>query len=264
RLILETFARDGRISHLFRILSYFPSFMEKYQASFRKIVEDVIGPVKAASQHKCQYLVSLFKHHFINQNGDARWLDGLQYASEKIKSLARLNIILAHKPWDLRPSHIDDLIKGANNPNGYWKRSDVIHVILVMATFHSLSSFVMGCGIVPEYDTKGGNYIPSVLTPNLFGYDDSESSFGILDFDEKIRPDMAAGLGVIIPDSPAKTSSDLNNNDDHSLSNQLNESSSVTSVDDDQCTLNTSQLIERLKCKREASDLDNENTENEE
>ncbi|CAG8482826.1 9021_t:CDS:2 [Cetraspora pellucida] len=266
RLILETFARDGRISHLYRIFSYFPTFTEKYQASFRKIVEDM-GP--AASQHKCQYLVSLFKHDFINQNGDARWLEGLQYASEKIKSLARLNTILAHKPWELRPSHIDDLIKGANNPNGYWKRSDVIHIILVMATFHSLSSFVMGCGIVPEYDTKGGNYIPSVLTPNLFGYDDSESSYGILDLDSsdgKIRPDVAAGLGVIIPiDSLAKTSSDLisnNDDDDRSLPNQqLNESSitSVTSVDDDdQCTLNTSQLIERLKCKRETSAFDND------
>ncbi|RIB01199.1 Sestrin [Gigaspora rosea] len=226
RLIIETFASTGRISHLYRILSYFPSFMEKYQESFYKIVEDVSGPVKvverlyiaimAASQHKCQYLVSLFKHDFINQNGDTRWLEGLQYASEKIKSLARLNTILAHRPWDLRPSHIDELIKCANNPNGYWKRSDVIHVILVLATFHSLSSFVMGCGIVPEYDTKGGNYMPSELTPGLFGCDDSDSSFGILDSNEKIRSDVAAGL-------------------------------------DDENTLDTIQLIERLKSKREST-----------
>ncbi|CAG8510193.1 15549_t:CDS:2 [Dentiscutata heterogama] len=255
RLILETFSSVGRISHLHRILSYFPNFMEKYQASFCKIVEDVSGPVKvderlyigimAASQHKCQYLVSLFKHDFINQNGDARWLEGLQYASEKIKSLARLNSILAHKPWDLRPSHIDELIKCANNPNGYWKRSDVIHVILVLATFHSLSSFVMGCGIVPEYDTKGGNYMPSEFNPNLFGCDDSEfSSYGILDSTEKIRPDVAAGLGVVIPDLSAKTNSDLkSNNDEHSLPTQNNRSS----ITGDENTLDTSQLIERLK-----------------
>ncbi|CAG8477324.1 785_t:CDS:2 [Gigaspora margarita] len=271
RLILETFASTGRISHLYRILSYFPSFMEKYQESFYKIVEDVSGPVKvverlyigimAASQHKCQYLVSLFKHDFINQNGDTRWLEGLQYTSEKIKSLARLNTILAHRPWDLRPSHIDELIKCANNPNGYWKRSDVIHVILVLATFHSLSSFVMGCGIVPEYDTKGGNYMPSELTPGLFGCDDSDSSFGILDSNEKIRSDVAAGLGVVIPDAPINTTSDpISNNDEHSLLIQHNQHNqhNQTSIVDDENTLDTIQLIERLKSKRESSASTNE------
>lgn len=40
--------------------------------------------------------------------------------------------------------------------NDSWSKSELVQAICVMATFHSLCSFVLGCGVVPEIDLRGG------------------------------------------------------------------------------------------------------------
>lgn len=37
-----------------------------------------------------------------------------------------------------------------------WSMSELVQAIVILATFHSLSSFVLGCGIAPEIDMAGG------------------------------------------------------------------------------------------------------------
>jgi len=63
-----------------------------------------------------------------------------------------------------------------------------------LSTFHSLSSFALGCGIVPEYDSIGGNYEqpPWVsVTPT--------EEHGIM---ESLVSEFASGLGVTLEDQP--------------------------------------------------------------
>lgn len=40
----------------------------------------------------------------------------------------------------------------------HWSKAELVQAIVVISTFLSLSSFVLGCGIAPEMDMRGGHY----------------------------------------------------------------------------------------------------------
>ena len=62
--------------------------------------------LKAASRHKCHYLVENEEREFEDAGGEADWLQGIESAPQKIKSLMEINAILAHQPWLLSRDHI--------------------------------------------------------------------------------------------------------------------------------------------------------------
>ncbi|CAG8505229.1 16231_t:CDS:2 [Funneliformis caledonium] len=249
-LLSDTFVNLGRLSHYYRVLAYFPGFMEKYQASYNIIVKGPIGPVPiswrfyigimAASQHKCQYIVSKLTSDFLINGGDANWLLGLQYAPQKIRNLATLNAILAHQPWRLQASHIGALVRVL--PNN-WTISEIVHVIMILSTFHSLSSFVLGCGIVPEYDSIGGYYdLPPWASTTV-----EDGSIGIMDSSESISPNVGSGLGIT---EEEQTEVEKPKDDDSGNSEKTpaeNFTKELTS--DVEIQRHTDQLIKRLKNK---------------
>ncbi len=57
--------------------------------------------------------------------------------------------------------------------------------------FHSLSSYVLGCGIVPEYDSFGGYHEQPPWIPTTI----ERCSIGILDPSEKLS-NLGSGLGI--------------------------------------------------------------------
>jgi len=261
KLMIDTFINIGRLSHFYRVLSYFPSFMEKYQLSYNSIVRHQSGPLHvrwrlyigmmAASQHKCQYVVSKLTDEFILAGGNIDWLQGLEHAPVKIRNLATLNTILAHQPWRLKASHIGALARGAPNPHDNWKINEIVHAIVILSTFHSLSSYVLGCGIVPEYDSIGGNY-EQPLT------EEPGSSIGIMSPLE--RSDMASGLGVSLFQERSNDSEE--NTVEPAKPITIQNKSTPTRSDDVESMKHTNKLIERLKKKRELqiSTFNNEDT----
>ena len=40
----------------------------------------------------------------------------------------------------------------AQTTGGLWQLSELTHAVLILVHFHTMSSFVYGCGIRPEYD----------------------------------------------------------------------------------------------------------------
>lgn len=74
------------------------------------------------------------------------------------------------------------LTKGPNN----WSLSEVVHAIVLLSHFHSLSSFVFSCGLTQELDPissqkynkrkDSGNSSP----PSRFGFGRSNSNSSIL------------------------------------------------------------------------------------
>jgi sestrin len=145
--------------------------------------------IQAASQHKCQYIVSKLTDDFLINGGNIDWLQGLQHTPTKIRNLAKLNTILAHQPWRLQAADIGALVRGAPNPQDNWTTSEIVHIIVILSTFHSLSSFVLGCGIVPEYDSIGG-YIYEQSSN-----EDPGSCIGIMN-PQEISPADASGLNI--------------------------------------------------------------------
>ncbi|RUS19053.1 PA26 p53-induced protein-domain-containing protein [Jimgerdemannia flammicorona] len=177
-LLIKTYVETGRLSNLLRVKAFFPTYVEKHHVSMNALMRGQSGPlhrswrnyiaIMAASQHNCQYLVSLRKSYFLQHSGDPSWLKGLAYAPTKLQNLATLASMLAWQPWRIKPDHIAHLVKIGNGsaPEDRWTISELVQAIVIMATYHSLSSFVLGCGIVPEMDTRGGYYVPGAPGTN--------------------------------------------------------------------------------------------------
>lgn len=107
-------------------------------------------------------MLSLQKLYFLQHGGDPLWLKGIDHIPLKLRNISTLLMVLARQPWALNEVHFQELLHSSNGGNPVtdsWTKSELIQAIVVIATFHSLSSFVLGCGIVPEIDTRGGYFI---------------------------------------------------------------------------------------------------------
>ncbi|KAM8713041.1 hypothetical protein ACLKA7_013369 [Drosophila subpalustris] len=102
----------------------------------------------AAARHQCPYLVKRYEKEFLNQGGNSEWLNGVDYIPAKLRAIYDINKILAHRPWLLRKEHIERLTKGKNS----WSMSEVVHAMVLISHFHSLSSFVFSCGLTQKLD----------------------------------------------------------------------------------------------------------------
>jgi len=70
-------------------------------------------------------------------------------------NLLNLNALLAHQPWLVSRDHVAALVKGTDT----WSIAELVHAIVLMASFRALSGFVYGMGINAEID------LPYVDTP---------------------------------------------------------------------------------------------------
>lgn len=145
--------------HVTKVIRYHPKYFEHYIKTHRYLMYDD-GPlpfatrhylaIMAAARNNCNYLVSLHEKEFVAEGGDMKWLNGLEFIPPKLRAVYDINKILAHRPWLLTKEHIERLTKGANS----WSLAEVVHAIVILAHFHSLSSFVFSCGLNQELDAS--------------------------------------------------------------------------------------------------------------
>lgn len=150
---------NTELDHVTKVIAYHPRYLEHY-LSTQNFVMHCDGPlpfeyrcyiaIMAAARHKCTYLVNLYEKEFLMQGGDRSWLNGLDCIPAKLRAIYDINKILAHRPWLLNKEHIERLTKGQNS----WSLSEVVHAIVLLAHFHSLSSFVFSCGLTQELDAS--------------------------------------------------------------------------------------------------------------
>ncbi|XP_066598059.1 uncharacterized protein Sesn [Prorops nasuta] len=161
-LLMDAFLQNNRLDHVSRVMSSHPTYLEHFLRTQHFILRGD-GPlpydyrhliaIMAAGRHQCSYLINLQKGEFLLQGGDSLWLQGLRSIPGKLQDLYEINKILAHRPWLLNKTHIEKLTKGADN----WSLAEVVHAIVLLAHFHSLSSFVFSCGINEELDNVSGH-----------------------------------------------------------------------------------------------------------
>ncbi|KAG0364235.1 Sestrin-1 [Gamsiella multidivaricata] len=215
QIMTQTFLHYGRTSNLFRIMAFFPSFWEKFENS-QQIMMNGPGPIPkpwrcyvaimAASQYNCQYMVSMMKLDYLTSGGDPTWLNGLQFTTQKIRNLAKLNGLMAHQPWLLKPRHVQELVcrESNHNPHNVWTISELAQVIVIMATVHSISMFVATCGIVPEIDMVGGTVVDMSKIQTRKSQD--ESMMSPLSMLPSPQPDLDSGAKSPHTASSATTS----------------------------------------------------------
>jgi sestrin len=88
---------------------------------------------------------------FLLNDGDPDWLEGVHKIPKKIQNLLEINAILAHQPWLINKEHIAALIKGEDA----WSVAELVHALVLMASFRALAGVVWGLGITPEVDYEG-------------------------------------------------------------------------------------------------------------
>ncbi|XP_070069237.1 sestrin homolog isoform X2 [Drosophila takahashii] len=156
-----------------QVIGYHPQFHDHFLRTQNFIMKGD-GPLPndyryylaiiAAARHQCPYLVKRYEKEFINQGGDSAWLGGLDFIPPKLRAIYDINKILAHRPWLLRKEHIERLTKGKNS----WSLSEVVHAMVLLSHFHSLSSFVFSCGLTQKLDGLSSPKLkspPAVVAP---------------------------------------------------------------------------------------------------
>nr|XP_018896191.1 PREDICTED: sestrin homolog isoform X1 [Bemisia tabaci] len=158
-LLVEAFLQNNRPDHVSQVMGLHPAYLEMFLRTHHYILRGD-GPlpfdyrhfiaIMAAGRHQCSYLINQQKQEFVLQGGDQSWLKGLNQIPKKLRDLYEINKILAHRPWLINKSHIEKLTKGADS----WSLAEVVHAIVLLTHFHSLCSFVFGCGISEEADRQ--------------------------------------------------------------------------------------------------------------
>lgn len=155
---LICFDETNPIEHVIQAMYYHPRYLASFLNTHQYLLRGN-GPlpydyrhyiaIMASGRHRCSYLVNALTSEFLLNGGDEKWLSGLDYAPRKLQNLSEINKILAHRPWNLSTKHIEKLTKGSDN----WSISELTHALVLLAHFHSLSSFVFACGITLESES---------------------------------------------------------------------------------------------------------------
>ncbi|XP_062917115.1 sestrin-3-like [Mobula hypostoma] len=123
--------------------------------------------IMAAARHQSLYLVEVHINQFLQVGGDPQWLQGLGCIPQRLRNLNEINKILAHRPWLITKQHIENLLKIGEH---CWSLAELVHGVVLLAHYHSLASFVFGCGICAEGGHEGGHILrPSSINNQCSG-----------------------------------------------------------------------------------------------
>ena len=127
--------------------------LHSHSAPLPAPMRHMIG-IMASARLSCSYLLQQHRTELHRQaaRGGTEWLDrGLEGFPAKIKKLSELNMVLAHRPWQMSRDHVAELTQPGPDS---WSLSELVYSIILMCHFHSLSSFVMSC-VMMEPDVTG-------------------------------------------------------------------------------------------------------------
>lgn len=101
----------------------------------------------AVARFKCRILIRHQEEQFLMNGGDPSWLEDIKNTPPKMKAIFELNEVLAHQPWRITLTHIENVIKGTHQ----WSLSELAHAAVIMATFRTVASLILGMSIVPDF-----------------------------------------------------------------------------------------------------------------
>ncbi|XP_036380369.1 sestrin-3-like [Megalops cyprinoides] len=151
-LCVKAPASRGLLDAVSQQMTLHPQYLESFLRAQHYILH-MDGPlplqyrhyiaIMAAARHHCGYLVSLHSAHFLRVGGDPLWLQGLESAPPRLRLLDHINKVLAHRPWLIARSHIQELLKTGEQ---CWSLAELVQAVVLLAHCHALCSFVFGSG----------------------------------------------------------------------------------------------------------------------
>jgi sestrin len=161
-LFERAFTMECRVSHLIKLMGYHPKYLSVFLEAHQLLMLGdgplprhlrVYIAILAASRYKCGYLVSILELEFHSCGGDVRWLTGIGNIPGKLHNLLKLNRFMAHQPWTVGADHVKELLVGQDS----WSIAELTQAVVILAHYHSLAGFALGCGLTPEIDTPCGH-----------------------------------------------------------------------------------------------------------
>ncbi|KAK2518719.1 hypothetical protein Q9233_012523 [Columba guinea] len=161
QLLVEAFVSAGRVDNITMVMGLHPQYLSSFWKT-QYLLLRMDGPlpyhkrhyiaIMAAARHQCSYLVGLHMGEFLQVGGNPAWLQGLHCAPQKLRNLNEINKLLAHRPWLITKEHIEALLKTGEHS---WSLAELVQALVLLTHYHSLASFVFGCGINPEEEQDG-------------------------------------------------------------------------------------------------------------
>ncbi|EER08123.1 p53 regulated pa26 nuclear protein sestrin, putative [Perkinsus marinus ATCC 50983] len=146
----------ARITHIEWAISTVPRFYVNYARTMDILMFQEGGlqlhwrhfiAMMAASRHNCEYLVRNQMELFLASGGDVAWLTDPTTIPKQLRALHDVNLILCHKPWELKQRHMEDLLR-------VWSKADLVVALAILSTFHTLPVVAFGLGLEVEPDLR--------------------------------------------------------------------------------------------------------------
>ena len=143
------------MSPVWSVMSCHQSYLSKYLSLHHRLLQTG-GPLSLPTRHLVAVMASarlsctsLVSHHRqeLREVGGRDWAQGLERAPEKVRKLSEVNMILAHRPWQISRDHVADLT--SPGPDS-WSLSELVNAIVLMCHFHSLASFIQSCVMMEQ------------------------------------------------------------------------------------------------------------------
>jgi len=138
-----------------KIRKWHPTYFEKYIATYDFIMK-ADGPlphhlrnyfaILSAARFRCHAIIKHQEQQFLLNGGDPTWLENISNASPKMQLIFDLNQILAHQPWMIKSTDIENILRGDH----LWTLSELVHASVIMACFRSISSMFYGISVISE------------------------------------------------------------------------------------------------------------------
>ena len=128
-------------AYLSKFLSAHNILVNSNSAPLPTTMRHMIG-IMATARLSCSYLMHHHRTELRRAAGPGISENGLEDFPAKIRKLSELNMVLAHRPWQMTRDHVAELTQPGPDS---WSLSELVYSIILMCHFHSLSSFVMSC-----------------------------------------------------------------------------------------------------------------------
>ena len=134
-------------------MSCHQSYLTKYLGLHHRLLhsEGPLSPpvrqvvaVLASARLSCSPLVDQHREE-LRLLGHPGWAEGLEAVPAKVRRLEELNLILAHRPWQVTRDSVAQLTQPGPDS---WSLSELVSAIILMCHFHSLSSFIQSCVVM--------------------------------------------------------------------------------------------------------------------
>lgn len=115
-LLTKIFLTNGRLMHHERVLCVFPDYLQMHfnllndlmnGSNVLPITHRYYLSIMAVSCYNCEYLLKIQEEQFVMNGGNIQWLqNGLKSVDPKLRHIAELNELLAHRCWAINADHI--------------------------------------------------------------------------------------------------------------------------------------------------------------